>query len=115
MKVPYTKSSKCGGVVWQRARYGQICYPAFTHFNLHTPAHVAVRWNFGAVSKRWRTLTQEQRDAWIAVVRTMKSKPRLFQCGPLTGCQLFVKTNVALANRGKPQVDLPTNHPRSPE
>ena len=62
MKMPYTKSGKSGDTVWQRARYGQICYPAFIPFNPCTPAQVAVRGNFRAVSARWRTLTQEQRD-----------------------------------------------------
>jgi hypothetical protein len=57
-------------------------------------------------------LTQEQRDVWIAVAATMKSKPRLAQCGALTGCQLFVKVNVALVNQGKPQVDLPAEYLR---
>jgi hypothetical protein len=28
MTMPYRKSGKCGNMVWQRARYGQICYPA---------------------------------------------------------------------------------------
>jgi hypothetical protein len=107
MKVPYTKSVKCGNVVWQCVRYGQICYAAFIPFNPRTPAQVAVRGNFAEVSKRWRTLTQEQRDVWIAIARTQWSKPRLFQRGRLTGCQFFVKTNVALANQGKPQLDLP--------
>ena len=106
LEIP--KSGKCGGTVWQRNRFCQYSYPAFVPFNPRTPAQVAVRGTFGAVSKRWRTLTQEQRDAWIAVARTIKSKPRLFQCGALTGCQLFVKRNVSLVNQGKPQVDLPT-------
>ena len=107
MKVPYTKSGRCGDLVWQRNRYGQICYPAFIPFNPRTPAQVAVRGTFRAVSARWRTLTQEQRDAWVAVAWTKWSKPRL-GTGRLTGCQFFVKTNVPLANQGKPQVDLPT-------
>src|ERR1019366_1362684 len=115
MKMPYTKSGKSGDTVWQRARYGQICSPAFIPFNPRTPAQVAVRGNFRAVSARWRTLTQEQRDVWIAVARTQWSKPRLFQRGRLTGCQLFVKTNVPLANQGKPQVDLPMEGRRQPE
>ena len=106
LEIP--KSGKCGGTVWQRNRFCQYSYPAFVPFNPRTPAQVTVRGTFGAVSKRWRTLTQEQRDAWIAVARTIKSKPRLFQCGALTGCQLFVKRNVSLVNQGKPQVDLPT-------
>ena len=107
MKLPYTKSGKCGLMVWQRNRYGQICYPAFVPANPRTPAQVAIRGIFAAVSQRWRTLTEEQRLCWIAVAATIMSKPRLGQCGPLTGCQLFVKVNVYLAYRGLPQVDLP--------
>jgi hypothetical protein len=105
LEIP--KSGKCGDRVWQRNRYCQYSYPAFIPFNPRSPGQVAVRGAFSAVSKRWRTLTQEQRDVWIAVGATIMSKPRLDQCGPLTGCQLFVKTNVALVNQGKPQVDLP--------
>ncbi len=107
MKQPYTKSGKCGNMVWQRNRYGQICYPAFIPANPRTPAQVAIRNIFAAVSKRWRTLTEAQRLAWIAAAATILSKPRLAQCGPLTGLQLFVKVNVYLAYRGQPQVDLP--------
>jgi hypothetical protein len=94
-------------MVWQSNRYGQYCYRAFIPFNPRTPAQVAVRGVFGAVSARWRTLTEEQRVVWCAVAKHKKSKPRLRQCGPLTGFLLFVKINVALANRGLPQVDLP--------
>ena len=115
MKTLYNKSGKCGDLVWQRNRYGQIWYPAFVPFNPRTPAQVAVRGNFRAVSARRRTLTQEQRDVWIAVAWTQWSKPRLFQRGRLTGCQLFVKTNVPLANQGKPQVDLPLGYVQSPK
>jgi hypothetical protein len=112
MKLPYTKSGKCGNLVWQRNRYGQVCYPAFIPFNPRTTAQVAVRGHFGAVSARWRTLNEAQRQIWCAVARTRKSRPRLFQCGPLTGFLLFVKVNVPLANRGLAQVDLPTEHGR---
>ena len=101
------RSGKRGDMVWQSNRYGQYCYPAFIPFNPRTPAQVAVREVFGAVSARWRTLTEEQRVVWCAVAKHKKSKPRLRQCGPLTGFLLFVKINVALANRGLPQVDLP--------
>ena len=110
MKLPYTNSGKCGNVVWQRNRYGQVCYPAFIPFNPRTTAQRAVRGHFGAVSARWRTLTEEQRQIWCAVARTKKSRPRLAQCGPLTGFLLFVKVNVPLANRGLAQRDLPTEH-----
>ena len=109
--TPYTQSGKLGGIVYQRNRYGQICYPAFIPFNPNTPAQVAVRLIFAAVSKRWGTLTQDQRDAWIAVARTKKSRNRL-GCGPLTGFNFFVKINVGLANLGKAQVDLPPGYAR---
>jgi len=101
------RSGKRGNMVWQRNRYGQYCYPAFVPFNPNSPAQAEVRGTFGAVSKRWRTLAEDQRVIWCAVARRKKSKVRLCQCGPLTGFLYFVKVNVALANRGLPQVDLP--------
>ena len=104
------RSGKRGNRVWQSNRYGQYSYPAFIPFNPRTPAQVAVRETFGAVSDRWRTLTEEQRVIWCAVARTKRSMPRLQQCGPLTGFLLFVKINVALANRGLAQVDLPPEY-----
>jgi hypothetical protein len=113
MTIPYTRSGKFGNTVWQRARYGQICYPAFIPFNPRSPAQCVVRGNLGAVSARWRTLTQDQRHVWIAVASTKKSRPRL-GCGPLTGFNYFVKINVALANRGQPQLDLPPEYLQSP-
>jgi hypothetical protein len=106
MALPYTQSGKCGGLVWQRNRYGQICYRLFVPCNPRTPAQRAVRGTFGAVSARWRTLTQPQRKAWNAAGRTKKSRYRLGR-GPLTGFNYFVKVNVALANHGQPQLDLP--------
>ena len=111
LEIP--KSGKCGGTVWQRNRYCQYSYPAFIPYNPRTPAQVAVRGTFGAVSARWRELTQEQRNLWKAVAKTKKSKPRLLQCGPLTGFLLFMKVNVPLVNRGLPQVDLPMEYSRA--
>ena len=107
------KLGKCGGTVWQRNRYCQYSYPAFIPYNPRTPAQVAVRTDFGAVSARWRALTEDQRIIWCKVARTKKSKPRLCQCGPLTGFLLFMKVNVRLVNRGLPQVDLPLEYPRA--
>jgi hypothetical protein len=104
------RSGKRGDRVWQSNRYGQYSYPAFVPFNPRTPAQVAVRGVFGGVSARWRTLSEAQRVVWCAVARRKKSRVRLRQCGPLTGFLYFVKVNVALANRGVAQVDLPPEH-----
>src|ERR1019366_3725826 len=110
MKMPYTRSGKCGNTVWQRNRYGAYCYAAFVPLNPRSPAQMAVRGTFGAVSARWRKLTEEQRKIWCRVARTKWSKPRLCQKGRLTGILLFMKVNVALANRGLAQVDLPPGY-----
>ena len=107
MAKPYTMAGKLGNMVYQRNRYGQICYPAFIPANPQAPDQQAIRSSWSRVSDRWRTLTEEQRLTWIAVAATILSKPRMAQCGPLTGLQLFVKVNVYLAYRGQPQVDLP--------
>ena len=104
------RSGKRGDRVWQSNRYGQYSYPAFVPFNPRTPAQVAVRGVFGAVSARWRTLREEERLIWCAAAKHKKSRVRLRQCGPLTGFLYFVKINVALANRGVAQVDLPPEH-----
>ena len=107
------KSGKCGNTVWQRNRYCQYSYPAFVPFNPRSPAQCAVRGHFRAVSARWRRLIQEQRDVWIAVAWTMKTKPRLDQCGKLTGFNFFVKVNVGLASRGEAEIDLLPGYPQS--
>ena len=109
------RSGKRGNRVWQRNRYGQYSYPAFVPFNPRTAAQLAVRANFGAVSARWRTLSEAQRQVWMAVASTKKTKPRLLQCGRMPGFNYFVKTNVALANRGLAQVDLPLEFLRALE
>ena len=107
MKVPYTKSGKCGNTVWQRNRWGQISYPYFIPANPRTPAQLQVRASFGSVSARWRTLTEEQRQSWCVAGKTKKTRRRLGLSWPLPGFNYFVKINVALAYRGQAQTDLP--------
>ena len=111
MKVPYTKSGKCGDTVWQRNRHGQVSYPAFVPYNPRTPAQVNGRAIWRTVNLRWRTLTQPQRDRWIAVAETKRSRRRLTD-GKLTGQTLFVKINYPQAYLGRPEFDLPPRYPR---
>jgi hypothetical protein len=108
LEIP--QSGKRGDRVWQSNRYGQYSYPAFVPFNPRTSAQVAVRGVFGEVSARWRTLKEEERVIWCAAAKHKKSRVRLRQCGPLSGFLYFMKINVALANRGVAQVDLPPEH-----
>jgi len=106
MKVPYTKSGKCGIMVYQRARYGQICYLAFIPINPRTPDQVHGREAWRAVNGRWPTLTQEQMVRWNAAAEKINSKLHLTQ-GKLTGEVLFVKNNYSLAYWGREQFDEP--------
>jgi hypothetical protein len=114
MKVPYTKSGKCGIMVYQRARYGQICYLAFIPINPRTPDQVHGREAWRAVNGRWPTLTQEQMVRWNAAAEKINSKLHLTQ-GKLTGEVLFVKNNYSLAYWGREQFDEPPRKPRFPE
>ena len=107
MKAPYTKAGKCGNVVWQRNRYGQISYPYFIPANPRTRAQLQVRASFGSVSTRWRTLTEAQRLSWCVAGKQKKTRRRLGLSWPLPGFNYFVKINVALAYRGQAQTDLP--------
>jgi hypothetical protein len=110
MKVPYTKSGKLGKVVFQRSRWGgQLCYRWHAPKNPRSPAQQSIRALFGSISARWATLSEEQRQQWIKVGRTKKTRNRL-GCGPMPGYNYFVKINMMLAFRGLPQVDLPPDY-----
>ena len=107
MKEPYTKAGQRGNVVYQRARYGQISYPYPVPPNPRTAAQRAIRGVFGAVSARWRTLTEAQRRLWCGAGKTRKTRRRLGQQWPMPGYNYYVQVNVARARRGLPPVDVP--------
>ena len=108
MKVPYTMCGKRGETVWQRNRWGvQVSYKAFSPANPRSSAQRFVRANFACVSARWRTLKEAQRLPWCRAARPPLPRSRLGQRFPMRGFYYFVRVNVALANRGLPQLDLP--------
>jgi hypothetical protein len=107
LKAPYTMCGSRGDWTFQRNRFGQISYPRHSPLYRNTPAQKLVRGNFGAVSARWRTLSEDQRQVWLGEARHQKTRSRLGQRFRLGGFNYFVKVNVALANRGLPQLDLP--------
>jgi hypothetical protein len=108
MKKPYTKSGKCGDKVYQRARYGQICYDFFIPANPRTPRQRFVRKMFALVSCSWAAvLSEEDRLAWCQRARSKKSRRRLGQSWPLEGFYYYMRENVFRANRGQPQLVRP--------
>jgi hypothetical protein len=107
MAIPYTQCGKRGDTLWQRNRYGQIHYPLHKPRDPKSPAQRFVRMNFGAVSVRWRQLTEPQRQRWCRTAKEQWSRRRLGQRYRLRGYYYFMRLNVALANRGQPLLDLP--------
>ena len=70
--------------------------------NVRTAARRLVRGKFGSFATAWRgLLTEEQRQAWCALAKTVESKPRLWQSGHLFGEQLFEAINCARARIGR--------------
>ncbi len=112
MALLYTQCGKRGGIVWQRNRYGQIQYPLHKPRDPKSPAQRFVRMNFGAVSVRWRQLTEPQRLSWCAAAKEQKSRRRLGRRYPLRGYYYYMRINVALAYRGQPLLDLPPEQSR---
>jgi hypothetical protein len=70
--------------------------------NVRTAAQRRTRGAFGAIAKAWRErLTEEQRRAWVASAARVKSRPRLWQSGPLFGEMHFEGINSARARIGR--------------
>ena len=69
--------------------------------NVRTAARRLTRRAFGAIAKAWaERLTEEQRQAWVAAAAKVRSHPRLWQSGPLTGEMHFEGINSARARIG---------------
>src|ERR1035438_3619545 len=83
------QSGKRGLNVSQGGRYGQISGAFVVPANPRTASQLDVRRAFGSAAARWRTLTEDQRNAWRAAAKTKNTVPRLGQSGPLTGSQLL--------------------------
>ena len=108
------QSGKRGLNVSQAGQFGQISRALAIPSNPRTPAQMGVRTILGRVAARWRSLEEAQRAAWMAAAENAKSNPRLNQSGNLSGFQLFIKINCALAQFGQDQVDAPPAQPQFP-
>ena len=109
LKTP--KSGKQGPTVSYKTPYGQAEREKGVPANPRTNAQVVARSSLSQTASRWRSLSDQQRAAWITSGLGVRSEPRLGQSGPLTGCQLYIKINCTLALTGEPQTDTPTERP----
>ena len=86
------QSGKRGLTVSQNGRYGQISRAYVMPANPQTAAQMNVRGIFATNARAWDTLTEAQRQAWIAAAATHQSRTRCGTSGPLTGAEPPVLT-----------------------
>ena len=97
------KSGRCGGVVFFLIRNHQRERIYVVPATVRNAATGRARGAFGALSSAFNTrLTDLQRAAWNTAAAQVQSRPRLGQCGPLTGQQHFVGINSARARIDRP-------------
>jgi hypothetical protein len=92
------KSGRRGDVVFFMIRNRQRERAYVIPKSVRNTATRRTRGAFGALSKAYSTLlTAEQQRAWNAAAAKVLSRPRLGQCGPLTGQEHFVGINSSRA------------------
>src|ERR1035437_9408907 len=70
--------------------------------NVRTAGRARAQGTFGAIAKAWRrVLTEAQRRAWNAAAAKVRSRPRLWQSGWLTGQTFFTGINSARSRIGR--------------
>jgi hypothetical protein len=100
--VDIPKSGRCGQYVFYMRRR-KLCRRRYViPRNVRTAARRRTRGAFGDIAKAWgERLTEEQRLAWVASGAKVKSHPRLWQSGRLTGEMHFEGINSARARIGR--------------
>ena len=94
---PVLKSGHCGDWIWWVRDGKQIRRPYIHPHDPRTPAQMRSRARLSAASKKYSySLTEKQRNACTAAGAKRKSRPRLYQSGPLTGQQYSIHRQYAL-------------------
>ena len=105
------KSGKRGKSVAFRSRFDQYEREHVRPSKPSTAAQRRAQSDFGAASLGWNYLTDEQRDAWRAYGKKVRSHPRGGQSGPLTGQNLFTAINRNQSLLGLPPFVYPPERP----
>jgi hypothetical protein len=87
------KSGKRGDIVSFKIRYGQCERQHVARSKRRSAAERRAQGEFGSASLGWNEITEEQRYAWRAGGKKVRSHPRGGQSGPLTGQTLFTAIN----------------------
>jgi hypothetical protein len=105
------QSGKQGTFVSVQSRYGQYRRRYAVPRKSPSPAQTRTRATFGRVRALWRTLTEDQRAAWMTGNQDTSSEPRLGKSGRLPGYLVFMKVNATLACQGLEPALTPTDRP----
>jgi len=106
------QSGKVGSMVSYRTRSGQFRRRYVIPRDPHTPVQVSRREALGRAAALWRSLTEQQREAWKAAAGGSHTRSRLNQSGALSGYLLFVRINCNLAALDLPPTAVPPEAPQ---
>ena len=105
------KRGRKGSVIYSETRHGKVARAYVPPDNPRTAQQQDHRQNVRAVSARWSTLTQEQRDAWGVAAANKYFVNEEGRRVRLNGYNLFVSLNTRRADLGLPQFDVPPAEP----
>ena len=87
---------KLNGTVFSKNRGGAYARVKVTPSNPRYPAQMFVRSNLAFIAQKWKTLTQQQRDAWAGAVSNYTRTDVFGDVKTPTGYSLFMRINTAL-------------------
>jgi hypothetical protein len=105
-KLSVPQSGRVGSIVNVITRYGQVEKQFVPPRNPQTPDQQEMRSNFGRTSRRWRTLTPEQRAAWRIASADSYTISRLGRQVALNPYNYFIRINFSRAELGLGEFDL---------
>ena len=108
--------NKVGGNVFTKTRFGSMARRKVSPIQPRSAAQMNVRASFTGLSKGWGGLGDPARAAWIAFTNNYASKDVFGASHFLTGHQMYVRLNRALATIGiaalaTPPANLTVNYP----
>src|ERR1035441_2269484 len=105
------KSGRKGSFVYLNTRHGKVVREYVRPRNPRTAEQQAHRDNVRAVSRRWRTLSDEQRGDWRVAAADNTFVTETGDLVRLNGYNLFVSLNTRRADLDLPQFDFPPAEP----
>jgi hypothetical protein len=112
---PAIKSGRCGDWIWWVRDGKQIRRPYVKPRDPRTPAQLRSRARLSAASRKYScSLTEKQRSACIAAGAKRRTRPRLYQSGPMTGQQYSISKEYALQEAHVGAVKIETA-PQAPQ